>query len=266
MAAKTREREENVRSILKATQILDCFSDIDRHLSVAEIATRLKVPRGTVHRIVSTLHAAGFLTRDRERDHYRLGMKLFEYGMTVLSNMELHREAQPYIEALTSASGLGTHLCVFDGLHTTIVNHTQPDKKINSVVVLDTSPAHCTSTGKAALAFQDEAVIERLIRHGLRKLTVHTIADPAALRAELAGVRRLGYAVDREEKDLGIRCVGAPIRDAGARVFAAVSVSGPSRRVPEERVPELGAIVIHYANAISAQLGYVAPVPETAGA
>ena len=95
------------------------------------------------------------------------------------------------IEALTSASGLGTHLCVFDGLHTTIVNHTQPDKKINSVVVLDTSPAHCTSTGKAALAFQDEAVIERLIRHGLRKLTVHTIADPAALRAELAEVRRL---------------------------------------------------------------------------
>ena len=256
--AKSRPRDENVRSILKAVQILDCFSDLDRRLSVAEIANRIGYPRGTVHRIVSTLHQAGLLERDRERDHYRLGMKLFEYGTTVLSNLDLNREAQPFIEALTEASGLGVHLCVFDGLQTTIVHHTKPDRtRANSLFVLDTSPAHCTSTGKAALAFQPEHVIERVIALGLKKLTVNTITDPSVLRKELETIRALGYAVDLEEKDIGIRCVGAPIRDVSGRVFAAVSVSGAVRHVSKERIPELAEMVIHYANAISSQLGYV---------
>jgi DNA-binding IclR family transcriptional regulator len=263
--AEKKSRDENVRSVLKAIQILDSFSTLDRKLSVAEVALRTRLPRGTAHRIMNTLHQAGLLERDRDRDHYRLGMKLFEYGTTVLSNLDLQREAQPYVEALTEASGLGVHLCVFDGLQTTIVHHTKPDRnRSNSVFVLDTSPAHCTSTGKAALAFQNAQVIERVIGLGLKKLTTNTIVDPQALRAELAEVRRLGYAVDREEKDIGVRCVGAPIRDQSGRVFAAVSVSGPVRHLPLERIPELSRMVVHYANTISIQLGHIPPIQPAA--
>jgi hypothetical protein len=89
-----RRRDDCVRSIEKAVAILDCFSTLDRHLSVAGIARQTGIPRGTAHRIIATLRDHGLLERDRGRDHYRLGMKLFEYGTTVLDTMELQREAK----------------------------------------------------------------------------------------------------------------------------------------------------------------------------
>jgi DNA-binding IclR family transcriptional regulator len=250
-------RDDSVRSIDKAIAILDCFSARERKLSVATIARQIGIPRGTAHRIITTLREHGLLERDREREHYRLGMKLFEYGTTVLGNMELQREAKSFVEALTKVSGLSVHLCVFDGTRSTIVNRTERDgERANTTVVIEAAPAHCTSTGKAVLAFQPPAITAKVVSLGLRKHTPHTIVDGEALEAELARVRDLGYAVDNEEDSIGIRCVGAPIRNVSGRVFAAVSVSGPARKIPETRFPELGELVIHYAEAISAQLGY----------
>ncbi|WP_316980295.1 IclR family transcriptional regulator [Shumkonia mesophila] len=254
-------RDGNVRSILKAVSVLDCFSRIDRQLSVAEIAARIGIPRATAHRIVATLQEAGLLERERERDHYRLGLKLFEYGTIVLSNMDLHREANPFVEALTKVSGEAVHLCVFDGMQTTIIDRTEPERsqRHNTIVVLEASPAHCTSTGKVALAFQGEEVIRKVIAMGLRRYTANTITDPESLLNELDLIRRRGYAIDNEEKDVGIRCVGAPIRNLSGRVFAAMSVSGPARRITPARTEQLAPMVMHYAGAISAQLGYRQP-------
>jgi len=252
-----RRRDDNVRSIEKAIAILDCFSTIDRNLSVASIAKQIGIPRGTAHRIISTLRDHGLLERDRERDHYRLGMKLFEYGTTVLGTMELQREAKSFVEALTKVSGISVHLCVFDGIRSTVVNRTECDgNRANTTVVIEAAPAHCTSTGKAILAFQSATIISKVIAQGLMRYTPHTISDSDALLKELALVRERGYAVDNEELSIGIRCVGAPIRNVSGRVFAAVSVSGPARKVPDARIAELAALVIHYADAISAQLGY----------
>jgi DNA-binding IclR family transcriptional regulator len=122
--------------------------------------------------------------------------------------------------------------------------------------VIEAAPAHCTSTGKAILAFQPPAIIAKIIAQGLMRYTPHTISDSDELLNELALVRERGYAVDNEELSIGIRCVGAPIRNVSGRVFAAVSVSGPARKVPDSRIAGLAELVIHYADAISAQLGY----------
>lgn len=261
--AEAQRRDDHVRSIEKAIAILDCFSPIDRNLSVARIAKQVGIPRGTAHRIISTLRDHGLLERDRERDHYRLGMKLFEYGTTVLGTMELQREAKSFVEALTKVSGISVHLCVFDGIRSTVVNRTECDgNRANTTVVIEAAPAHCTSTGKAILAFQPPAIIAKIIAQGLMRYTPHTISDSDALSKELALVRERGYAVDDEELSIGIRCVGAPIRNVSGRVFAAVSVSGPTRKVPDSRIAELAELVTHYADAISAQLGYRADAPR----
>jgi DNA-binding IclR family transcriptional regulator len=258
LTTPAKEREDALlKTVLKAVAVMDCFSTLDRKLSIAEIAKRMKIPRGTAHRLVTTLREVGFVEQERERDEYRLGIKLFELGNIVLANMDLHREAKTFVESLTDVTGEAVHLCVFDGIQTTLINRTEPsNERTNTVVVMEASPAHCTSTGKAALAYQPESVVDRVIRLGLRPYTPNTITDAAALRKELALIRERGYAVDNEELSPGIRCVGAPIRNLSGRVFASISISGPTRRVTEDKVPSLAGLVIYYANAISSRLGY----------
>lgn len=249
--------QDNLKSIVKMMAIIDCFSTLERKLSVAEIARKTKMPRGTAHRIIRTMRDVGLIDQERQRDHYRLGMKLFEIGTTVLANMDLHREAKSSVELLTRVSGETVHLSVFDGVNSTVINRTDPEgNRVNTLFVLESSPAHATASGKAALAFQSEAAIDRFISLGLRRISPNTITDAAILRRELASVRERGYAIDNEELTPATKCVGAPIRNASGRVFASISVSGPARRFTPERISAFADLVTHYSGAISTQLGY----------
>ena len=248
---------DNVKSLLKILPILECFSTVDRKLAVTEIVKRTGVPRATAHRIISTLREIGFLDQDKERDHYRLGLKFFELGCMVLANMDLHREAKPFVDALARLSGETVNLTVFNGTHSVIINRSEPDReRVNPITTLEAVPAHCSASGKAALAFQEASIIERVISLGLPRFTSTTITDRAALLKELAKIRGTGYAIDNEEHQPGVRCVGAPIRGASGRVFAGLSVTGAARRITPPRFDDLAALVKHHARAISAQLGY----------
>lgn len=261
----THQRDDTVRSIVKAIAVLDCFSTLDRQLSVAEIAKRIGVPRGTAHRIATTLWNAGLLERERDREHFRLGLKLFEYGTTVLANLELQDKARPFIEALTKVTGLIVHLSVFDGERATIIKRGEPNRdRPNTVVTIESAPCHVTSTGKAILAFQPADVIDRIVGLGLPTFTHKSITQRERFVEDLAEVRIRGYAIDDEEHEIGIRCVGAPIRNVSGRVFASLSVSGNVRKFPESQTAAMASLVMQYAAAISAQLGYVAPTTDAA--
>lgn len=249
--------QDSLKSIVKMMSILDCFSTLERKLSVAEIAKRTDMPRGTAHRIIRTMRELGLMEQERQRDQYRLGMKLFEMGTTVLANMDLHREAKSSVESLTRVSGEIVHLSVFDGVNSTVINRTDPEgKRVNTLFVLESSPAHATSSGKVALAFQQQQAIDKFLSLGLRRISPNTITDPKVLLAELAAIRTNGFAIDNEELTPGTKCVGAPIRNASGRVFAAISVSGPARRFTPDRIEAFSDLVKHYSDAISAQLGY----------
>ena len=249
--------QENLKSLVKMMAIIDCFSTLERKLSVADIARKTGIPRGTAHRIIRTMRELGLLEQERQRDQYRLGMKLFELGTTVLANLDLHREAQRSVEALTRASGETVHLSIFDGYNSTVINRTDPEgNRVNTLFVLESSPAHATASGKVALAFQAEPTIAKFISLGLRRIAPNTITDPEVLRRELAAIRERGYSIDNEELNPGIKCVGAPIHNLSGRVFASISVSGPARRFTPEKILAYSELVIYYANAISAQLGY----------
>jgi IclR family acetate operon transcriptional repressor len=121
-------------------------------------------------------------------------------------------------------------------------------------------PLHCSAVGKAIFsAASDKALAKILHRRGMPRLTVKTITSPASLRAALQEVRTLGYALDDEEHAVGLRCIAAPIHDETGDVVAAVSVSGPVVRISEERVPQLGRMVMASARAISADMGAAGP-------
>jgi len=249
---------QSVKSLFKMLEVLDAFSATEPELSVVEIARRTDLPRTTVHRIVDSLRSVGFLEQDASRDRYRLGLKLFELGGTALTNLPLYREAPPFVDTLAKLSGEDVHLCIFDGAQMVFVNRRSQiaARPHNTVITMEASPCHSTGVGKAALAFQSAAVIDRVIRAGLPRFTPDTIVEPKKLKAELAAIRSRGYAIDDCEHEPELRCVAAPIRNSAGRVFAAISASGPARRVTPERVPELAKIVMTHAELLSIRLGY----------
>jgi len=253
----SRAADENLKSLVKIARILECFSTVDRTLSLGDICERTDYPKSTTHRLLASMKEVGLLDQDRERDRYRLGLKLFEFGNIVLANMDVHREARPFVEALKRLSGHVVHLAVFDGRQAVVIHRSDPSPE-GSVPssFIESAPPHCTSVGKAILAFQPEAVLRRVMAAGLKRYTENTIIDPKKLQLELNKTRKRGYSIDDSEHQHGLRCVGAPIRDQSGRVFAAISVSGPGRRLRLEDVDDLSKMVIHHANAISANLGY----------
>jgi DNA-binding IclR family transcriptional regulator len=256
-AARTkRETDDGLKSLVKVVRILECFSVNDRALSLADICQRTGFPKSTTHRLVASMREVGFLDQDRERDRYRLGLRLFEFGDIVLANLDVRREARPIMETLQQMVGQAVHLAVFDGLRAVVIHRADGAGDAAKSSLIENAPVHCTSLGKAILAFQSEEAIERVIASGLSRHTDQTITDPDALRATLLRVRETGYAIDNEEHQPGIRCVGAPIRDQTGRIFAGLSVSGPSWQMPLSEIPDLAKIVVYQARVISQRLGW----------
>ena len=248
-----RATDEAVKSLHKVVAILEAFSTSHRSMSLAELAAGTGFPRSTTHRLAASMRDLGLLDQDLQRDRYRLGIKLFELGNTALSNMDLHREARPSIDTLSKVSGHPANLAVFDG-RKAIVTHRVSADSGTQLTMIEAAPVHCTSTGKAILAFQTTAKIDEIIADGLERFTDATITSGRKLKSELKAIRARGYSVDEGEHQPGVRCVGAPIRDRAGRVIAGLSVSGPSRRLPKDQVPHLAKIVMHHARLISAKL------------
>jgi len=246
-----------LKSLQKSIKVLECFSLREPRLSLSEIARRTRLPLSTAHRILATLREAKLVEQESERDLYRLGLKLLELGSMVLANMEVHREALPFIEELVRETGETVHLGVFDGSQVvSIEKMDSPHGLASQVTIGKGAPAYCTGVGKAVLAFQPDEVIDRLCARGLPRHTPRTITEPVKLRKELDRVRRSGYAVDDMEHQPDVRCVAAPIRNYSGNVIASLSVSGPATRIPRDRIPDLALRVCEAARKLSARLGY----------
>ena len=255
---------KSIKSTGKLMSVLECFSTRERLLTVTEIAARTGLPRSTAHRAILSLKEIGFLDQDGSREAYRLGLKLFQLGVTVLHNMDLQSEARPLVESLGSLVGETVHLCVFDGERMVFVERVAGGRTgaTNATITMELTPCYCTGVGKATLAFQDEATVRKVMGAGLPRFTPNTLTDPAALAAELAAIRSRGYAFDLGEHKIDVHCVAAPIRASNGRVIGAISISGEAGRLPTARLDRIAPYVMSHAAAISRRLGHVEDVPE----
>lgn len=257
VSASASDDKNRIQTYRKMLDVLQCFSTVERRLSLAQIAATTRLPRTTVHRILNALREIGFIEQDSRGGEYALGIRLFELGTIAVANMDLHREAKPFMDRLARLTDEAVHLGVFNGLEIVVIERDERNERASaSLTPTEAAPAYCTGVGKAVLAFQDRSVIDRVVRAGLAAFTRNTITSPAALTKELATIRRRGYATDDAEHQLGVGCVAAPIRNAGGRVFAAISVTGPSSRINPGRTALLSELVIQAADSISRQLGH----------
>lgn len=246
-----------IQAIERAVAILNAFSAERPEYGVTELAEELNLHKSTVHRFLVNLEAAGLVERSPRSGRYRLGLRILELGGLVMQQLSLWDEALPFLEGLVRDTGETGHLAVLDAGEAIYVEKVETSRALRIPSAVGRGyPAHATNLGKVLLAHQPEAKVQEIIAgRGLTAFTRHTIVDPGELAIELARIRDQGYAVDNEEYDEGLRCIGAPIMDHTGQVVAAVGVGGPVTRVTPERVDELSRLVMAAATGLSRRLG-----------
>jgi IclR family acetate operon transcriptional repressor len=246
-----------IQAIERAVSILNAFTPDEPEMGVSDLAQRLSLHKSTVHRFVVNLEAAGLLERNRTTSRYRLGLRIFELGSQVLAQMNLWEEAPPFLEGLVRDTGETGHLAIFDGGEAIYIEKVEARRALRIPSAIGRGyPAHATSLGKALLAHQSPHVIEAVIaERGLARCASRTICEREQLLDELERVRQVGYAIDDEEYEEGLRCIGAPIVGHTGTVVAAIGIGGPVTRVTPDRVRELGQVVMEAAAGLSHRMG-----------
>jgi DNA-binding IclR family transcriptional regulator len=255
---KPKPKRMRLSSVANSLRLTKAFSESEYEMGISALATRLGLAKSTVHRLATTLVEYDFLEQNRETGKYRLGLALFELGTLVRRKMDAASEAQGEIHALADASGETVQLAILDHLSVLYIRIRESRQAVRMSSGLGSrAPAHCTSVGKALLAYQPAELVQQIIDQGLKRYTVNTIVEREALLAELASIRAKGYAIDDEEIEVGLRCVAAPIRDHSGHVVAAISVAAPMQRMSRKMVQTTIPSVVAAADAISRRLGFM---------
>jgi len=245
-----------LRSVENALRVLEAFREEEPELGISELARKLNLSRSSVYRIVATLTARGFLAQETANGKYRLGLGALRTGCVALNLLDVRRQARPYLEELVRDTGEAAHLVLLEEIFAVFVDKVESTRPFNLTSRLGwRAPAYATATGKCLLAFAHNDKVAEITAAGpMRRLTPKTIVDPEQLRAELKMVRQQGYAMDVEETQEGMACLGAPIRDRLGRAIAAISLSGPAARMLP-RQDDLIARVVSRAASISRSFG-----------
>ncbi|NLE99666.1 MAG: IclR family transcriptional regulator [Anaerolineales bacterium] len=247
-----------MKSVLKALDILEAFSDEEYTLGVTDLSRRLGINKATVHNLLTTLKSRGYIEENPETRRYNLGVKALELSRVVRANIEIRDQAIPLLRELAKYSSEAIYLAILYDRHSVYIHAIEASgRPISHSAIGERVPLHCTAVGKAKMAFLPETEIDEVARVvGLARFTPNTIVDLAQLKVELERTRERGYAIDNEEHEVAIRCIAAPIFSETGDVVAACSVSGPSGRMTDERFRELAPEVRRIADAISRRLGH----------
>jgi DNA-binding IclR family transcriptional regulator len=245
-----------LHSLDRAVSVLEVLGESDVPLSLAEICQRMNLHKSTAHRSLMVLERSALIERTQE-NRFRLGLKLYELGNRAVEQIDLRVRVHPFFRRLSTQVGETVHLSVLQKTRVVYLDKVEPNRRVCMSSKIGTSnPVYCTAMGKAMLAFQPEDTTEQILaKIRFVRYTRKTLCSRETLVKSLERVRRRGYAIDDEEIEIGVRCVGAPIFNEDHRAIAAVSVSGPSSRITAQSVPGIAEHLLRCCRDISASLG-----------
>jgi len=253
-----RERYQ-INSILRAGNILKCLAKGKGTYKVSELAALLKLDRSTAYRILLSLEKCQLVEKNQRTGEYSLGVGVLELGSAYLNRVDLIQIARPIMVELSRQVQESVHLAILSDTETLYIDKVDSPRSLAVMSkVGQRSPLHCTALGKVLLAFQNPEEQARIIKRiELRPFTARTITSKEGLKKELQLVRLKGYALDRRESEDEVECIAAPIRDHLGNAVAAISISGPQRKIntPQEKI--FVQKVIEAAKSISAKLGFI---------
>lgn len=251
------QAQSGVQSIERALDIIEAVAAEESGLNLTEISKRTQLHKSTAYRIIETLTGRGYLAKTQE-GNYRIGLKLIEAVSYYINSLELQTEARPYVAKLSAHFGLTSHLGVLDGEYVVYVEKMDVFSSVRMYSQIGLRMhAYCSSLGKCLLAGCSKQELSDAMKDcSFIRFTPNTIANMDELKAELAKVRKQGWAMDDEEYEIGNRCIAAPIYDYCGDIVAAISVSGSTHLIPNERIEEIAEVVKETALEISHGLGY----------
>ncbi|MFW6772918.1 IclR family transcriptional regulator [Nocardioides sp. CPCC 205120] len=243
-----------IESVENAARVLLMLRE-RRVLRVAEVAAELGLARSSAHRMVTTLQSQGLLRQEPSRG-YVAGPQLIQLGVAVLGVSDLRAEARPTLERLCRQVGETVHLVVLDGSRIVFLDGVEGSFAIRAAERTgDRAPAHASAAGKVLLAaLSREQLHERYPAPRLSGGTSGAIASRRVLEDELARVRDRGYATNLGESEVGLHALAVPVLDAAGGARAAISISGPSVRLTEDRLDEQVPVLLAAAREVGASL------------
>jgi len=247
-----------IKVLDKSLSILETMLRQGSAMSMTEISEKLGLYPSTTHRILDTLKHWGYVEQEPNNQRYQLGLKVIELGMAKLHQMDLAREATPYLKELVNQCNETVHLGVMEEGEVLYLAKEESSQTIRMIsYVGKRAPLYCTALGKVLLAYLPEGERKKILsRRELPRLTEKTITDKRELEKELSKVREQGFALDREENEKDVRCVAAPIRNYQGKVIAAISISSPAFRIDVNKQNNLKDALLENSKRISERLGY----------
>src|SRR5258708_15246407 len=239
-----------------AVSVLEALSESDAPLSLAEICQRMGLHKSTAHRSLMVLERSALIDRTLE-NRFRLGLKLYELGNRAVEQIDLRARVYPLFRRLAAQVGETVHLSVLQKTSVVYLDKVEPNRRVcMSSKIGSSNPVYCTSLGKAMLAFQPEETTEKIVSSiRFTRYTPKTLCSREKLVEHLGTVRKRGYAIDDEEIELGVRCIGAPILNEDGWAIAAGSVSGPTSRITPQHARALAQRELTSFREISHSLG-----------
>ncbi|GAB7140528.1 IclR family transcriptional regulator [Deferribacterales bacterium RsTz2092] len=248
----------SVQSVANATRILEYLGTSAHEQSVADICNELYLTRSNVNKLLVTLGKFGYIDKNHNTGNYHLGIKTFQLSQTYISNVNIKDASFPLLRELSA--NIGETACTAV-LHRKNIVYVSEAETMAAVRVYShigkVVPAYATASGKVQLAWLDGTEIETVFHAPFRALTNTTLRGLPELTEELGRVRQLGYAIDNEELEYGVRCLAVPVRNFIGDVIAAVSINAPVERMSDERIKdELLPQILDTAHQLSAKFGY----------
>ncbi|PHM31163.1 glyoxylate bypass operon transcriptional repressor IclR [Xenorhabdus innexi] len=248
-----------VQSLSRGLSLLEFISDSQIGVALTDLAIQAGLPNSTTHRLLTTLQQHGFVRQVGDLGLWVIASHAFVVGSSFLQSRNLMVLVHPILRQLMEDSGETINLAIFniDEYEAVIVDQVQCNALMRmSAPIGGQLPMHASGAGKALLAtLSEQKCLQLLHKKGLHAYTQHTHTTAAALKENLEQIRKQGFSLDDEEHALGLRCIAACIYDEHHEAFAAISISGPISRISDERVTELGALVMRAAKEVSREYG-----------
>jgi IclR family KDG regulon transcriptional repressor len=255
-------KQETMKSLTKALDILDLFLDNQGELALYQITKLSGLNKTTVSRIVSTLVRHGYLKQKEKRGKYSLGTIYLGFSGVVKSKLQLRSIVIPYLTKLSQQTHESVIIAYGDGTEEVFTETFQDTSQRGNLLTIvppegTRMPLHSTATGKILLAYMSDEELEEYFKNkNLRHFTPNTIVNINDMRNHLIIVRQEEVAFDDEEFSLGVRGVAARIRDSEGKIVGSFAVLAPSVRLTRAGMRELAPDVKSYADEISRALGF----------
>ena len=248
--------QNTIKSLDRALEVLIQLGEMEGG-TLSEISTALGQSPATVYRVLTTFQGRGFTDFDDQSQVWNIGPSAFITGSRFLRRTSLVERARPIMRELMQVTGETANLGIERDGKVLFLGQVETHATIRAFFPPGTASAmHASGIGKALLSRMDDARQRQVLAASqLEQFTPHTLTDPEAMIADLKATKKRGYAIDGEERNIGMRCIAAPVFNVFGEVVAGISVSGPTPRITEDRIAELAQSVMDAAGDLTRAIG-----------